>query len=236
MTGNGFLDMLSPEDTERLAPYLRRVFLAAGSLLVEQGFDVETVHFPIDAQITNILTQGDGSAIEVSVVGAEGVTGLLPFIAHAASAWRTVVRLPGDAWMISASTLRLLADQSATLRHALISLGYYYQVQGVYNGACAATHPISARVARWVLTAADLAGAREIRFTQEEMASLLAVQRTSVVEAFGSLKSAGSIRHLRGKILILDRGSLTRQSCSCYGALKQQAVELGVLPKSLVVG
>jgi CRP-like cAMP-binding protein len=230
MTGNRFLDTLAADDRARLSPLLRRVGVTAGAVQTEQGAEVEQVLFPIDAQLTNILLAEDGGAIEIAVVGAEGVTGLLPFLADAPSAWRTAVRQSGDAWLISAGALRAQSEQSPSLRRRLIGLGYYYQVQTSMNGACAALHPLAARVARWILTAADLSDMRDISFTQEEMASLLSVQRTSVVEAFSALKSAGAIRHLRGRITLVDRGLLTRRACGCYAALRRHGEELGIMP------
>lgn len=230
MSANQFLRSLSPDDQALLMPHLRKVGLRPTAVLVEQGTLVETVHFPIDAQVTNIVIHDDGSAIEISVVGAEGVTGLLPFIADAPSAWRTSVRLEGAAWALSAQTLRSLQSQSESLAQRLIQLGYFYQVQAAYNVVCTASHPIGARVARWILTAADLSGTREIRFTQEEMAALLSVQRTSVVEAFSLLKAADLIRHLRAKVTIEDRAGLTRQACSCYATLRAMADDMNIMP------
>lgn len=230
MTGNRFLDTLAADDRSRLSPLLRRVAVAAGAVQTEQGAEVEHVLFPIDAQLTNILLAEDGGVIEIAVVGAEGVTGLLPFLAEAPSAWRTAVRQSGEAWLIPAGALRAQTEQSPALRRRLLGLGYYYQVQTSMNGACAARHPLTARVARWILTAADLSDARDINFTQEEMASLLSVQRTSVVEAFSTLKSAGAIRHLRGRITLVDRPLLTRRACGCYAAVRRYGEELGIMP------
>lgn len=232
MIVNRFLSSLSQTDWTLIAPHLRKTVLRPMSVLIEQGALAETVHFPIDAQVTNIVIHDDGSAIEIAVVGAEGMTGLLPFMANAPSAWRTSVRMQGVAWAISGHTLRTLQAQSDTLAQRLVRLGYFYQVQAAYNVVCTASHPIGARVARWILTAADLSGTREIRFTQEEMAALLCVQRTSVVEAFNRLKTARLIRHLRGKVTLTNRAGLTGHACSCYSRLRDMAEDVGASPDS----
>lgn len=220
MDGNRFLDSLPASDLGDLHASLRRVSLPQGAVLWEAGDCVDIVHFPLDAQVSNAVVYADGSTIETAVVGAEGMTGLLPFLAEAPSAWRATVRLGGDALTVQAERLRTLQDKSRTLRLGLLRLGYYYQVQGAFNVGCIARHPVRARVARWILSAADITGLTEVRLTQEELAALLHVQRTSVVEAFTSLKAARTIRHLRGTITIRDREALERASCDCYAALK----------------
>ena len=60
--------------------------------------------------------------------------------------------------------------------------------------ACNAFHPIQERAARWLLTAQDRAGDR-IELTQEALAGLLGVQRTTVNAVVGSLQDEGLIVH-----------------------------------------
>ena len=131
---------------------------------------------------------------------------------------------------MSADALRVLCRDSDTLRDQLVTLGYFYQVQAAYSAACVASHSVMPRVARWLLTAIDLSPSGEIHFTQEEIAVLLSVQRTSVVEAFSQFKAARAIKHSRGKIRVVDRDGLIRMACDCYGELRGIAEDLGLTP------
>lgn len=216
MFGNRFLDGLARGEQELLRPHLRRCFLPHRSVLTEQHARVQVIAFPVSAQIDNLLLQPDGSAVETAVVGAEGFTGLLPFLTAEGSAWRVEVRLEGDGYCIDADRMRAIYDDNAALRQAVARLAYFYQLQTSFNASCAATHAVMPRIARWLLTARDLTPSGDVVATQEEIAENLAVQRTSVVDAFSRLKAAGAIRHARGRIRILDLARLHGMACNCY--------------------
>ena len=63
--------------------------------------------------------------------------------------------------------------------------------------ACNSFHPIQQRAARWLLTAQDRAGDR-IELTQEALAALLGVQRTTVNAVVGALQEEGLSRRGAG--------------------------------------
>ena len=56
-----------------------------------------------------------------------------------------------------------------------------------------------------------------LNLTQEFLAQMLGVQRSTVTVAAGELQRAGMIGYSRGKIHILDRPALTKTACECYG-------------------
>jgi Mn-dependent DtxR family transcriptional regulator len=60
--------------------------------------------------------------------------------------------------------------------------------------------------------------------TQEIIASLLGVNRSSITKAANSLRKAGLIDYSRGTIKIIDRAGLEKQTCECYEVIKK-AVE-----------
>jgi CRP-like cAMP-binding protein len=228
--GNDFLDRLDPADEVELRPHLRRVELAAGETLIEQEGEVDIVHFPAGAQLANIVRFETGLGVETSVIGREGVSGLAPFMADQPCGWEVVARAAGAAYAAPSSTLRALASQRPGLQERLLRLTHFYQAQAAQFAACNARHRIRPRVARWLLTAADLNPESPVRFTQEEFAALLGVQRTSVTAAVIQLKSMGAIRHLRNVITIQDRPRLEREACECYRTLRQRSEELGLAP------
>ena len=87
--------------------------------------------------------------------------------------------------------------------------------------ACNAFHPIEARCCRWLLTAHDRVEGETIPLTQEYLAEMLGVQRTSVSPIAKQLQDKGLIRYRRGRIEILDRERLERGACECYGAVER---------------
>ncbi|MCS6627733.1 Crp/Fnr family transcriptional regulator [Roseibacterium beibuensis] len=230
--GNHFLDTLEPDDAAALHPHLRRVEVEAGRVLIEQDSDIPEVHFPADAQLANLERFPDGWAIQTALIGREGLSGLAPFMAGLPCGWEVAVRTPGTIWVMPAKVLFERFLVSAPLLMKLCRLSYIYQMQAAQHAACNALHAALPRVARWLLTAADLTPGEPIRFTQEELAGLLGAQRTTINETANQLKDRGAIRHSRGVVRILDRGLLERLACDCYAMERGRIEGAGVMPEA----
>lgn len=228
--GNVVLDGLSASSLHALRPHLTRIEVDRSQVLIEQGDPVVTVHFPLDSQFANLNLFEDAEAVETSVIGREGMSGLSPFLANAPCPWRVQVRKSGSAVALAVRPLQQMFDADQDLRERLMRLTLYYQAQAAQTAACNATHRISNRVARWLLTASDLTPDQPVHFTQEEMATLLGAQRTTVVDAMQALKAVGAVRYGRGRIQILNRARVEALACSCYRYLRHQAHALKVLP------
>jgi len=227
---NHFLDTLEPDDATALGPHLRRMEVEAGRVLIVQDAPVDEVHFPADAQLANLERFPDGRAVQTAVVGREGLSGLAPFMAGLPCAWEVSVRSPGTLYVMPARVLTERFQVSPPLLRKLLTLSYVYQMQAAQHAACNAVHGGLARVARWLLVAADLTPGERLNLTQEELAGLLGVQRTTINEAANQLKAAGAIRYARGVVRILDRGALERLACDCYAMERARIEAAGVLP------
>jgi CRP-like cAMP-binding protein len=88
------------------------------------------------------------------------------------------------------------------------------------NGACNARHSVDQRLARWLLTCADAIGSEAIPVSQDALAKLLGVQRTSINPALQRLKAANLINLSRSRVLLQHRAGLEAKSCECYQALR----------------
>src|SRR5436305_197085 len=83
-----------------------------------------------------------------------------------------------------------------------------------------ATHHIEARLCRWLLRARHLAETDTLPFTQEFLAEMLGVRRSSVSVVAHTLQQAGMIRYSRGRIHIVDLAALRETTCECYGTIE----------------
>jgi CRP-like cAMP-binding protein len=99
--------------------------------------------------------------------------------------------------------------------------------------ACMANHEIDARLCRWLLRARDLSGSDQLPFTQEFLAEMLGVRRTSVTTVARILQEAGMIKYKRGKIEIVDVEGLREGACECYETVKEQYAQLLGTPPGL---
>ena len=88
------------------------------------------------------------------------------------------------------------------------------------SAACNAVHTIEARLSRWLLRARDLSGSDKLVLTQEFLAQMLGVQRSSVSIVANTLQQAGLIRDSRGRIEITNLAGLQEACCECYGTIK----------------
>lgn len=233
MTHNRFLNSLAPVDRDALAPHLRQVALQKGDTLIEQGEIIGEVHFPHDAQLTNVIVLADGHALETSLVGREGISGLAPVMAGVPCGWRVTVRVPGEALVLRAETFRSLLRSQEGLRRQSLELASFYETQAAQTAACNLAHTTPQRLARWLLWADDLAPDAALQFTQEEMAGFLGAQRTTVNDAAGALKADKTLKYSRGAITVLNRAGLERHACECYAILRERARQMNVaLPTS----
>jgi DNA-binding transcriptional regulator YhcF (GntR family) len=66
----------------------------------------------------------------------------------------------------------------------------------------------------------DRTGGHALPLTQEYMAVMTGVQRTTISVVANQLRSAGFIRFSRGNVEILDRPGLEAAACGCYRAVR----------------
>ncbi len=83
-----------------------------------------------------------------------------------------------------------------------------------------------ARLCRWLLQSADRAASDTVALTQELLAEMLGVRRTSVTETASKIQASGAISYSRGVIKIIDRPALEALACECYRMLLNHQAEL----------
>jgi Mn-dependent DtxR family transcriptional regulator len=82
-------------------------------------------------------------------------------------------------------------------------------------------HPLEARLARWLLQLLDRADDPTVPVTQDFVAQMLAVRRTTVTLIAGKLQAAGLISYRRGHIVVHDRLRLEEAACECYRTIRR---------------
>lgn len=220
---NKLLASLPRDHFDRLLPNLVTVNLPQGLVLNEAGDEVDQIYFPHNGMLSLLAVLRDGKAIETATVGREGVVGAMAGLGLHKSLVRVVVQMPISGSKISASHFRTAAAGSDPVRNLCIRYNEVLLSQARVTAACNALHSIEARFCRWLLQSADRAASDTVNLTQEFLAEMLGVRRTSVTEVASKVQNAGAITYSRGVIKILDRPALLRMSCECYETLVDQS-------------
>ena len=213
---NRILAGLPRKEYSQILPHLASVTLKSGQVLYEPGDVMQSAYF-LDTAIASILSVAeDGTSIEVSVVGDEGLVGVPIILRTQALPYKVIVQAPGVAWRMKADVLRREFDRCGRLHKLVLHYVHTLIVVLSQSGACNRFHSIQQRLCRWLLTSQDRARSSEIESTQELLSQTLGVNRASASQAASALRRTGLISYRRGRITILDRPGLEAAACECY--------------------
>jgi CRP-like cAMP-binding protein len=218
-SGNSILASLSESDAAALRPHLKFIHLEHEKVLFESGGRVTDIYFPTGVIISLVVGLSSGEIIEAAMVGKDGIVGAFAALGGIAVN-RGIVQHAGPAMTCKVSELRSAVLQSQSLLTMLFRHEQAVYAQASQSAACMATHHMEARLCRWLLRARDLAGTNNLNFTQDFLAEMLGVKRTSVTLHARTLQQAGMIKYSRGQIQITDVEGLQETVCECYGAVK----------------
>ena len=217
---NLLLASLSDGDAAALGPHLKPINLKHERVLFEAGESVEQIYFPTGSIVSLVVSLSSGETVEAAMIGKDGVVGAFAALGGNIPVNRGVVQLAGTALTCSVDVLRNAALRSQSLLSTLFRHEQTVYAQASQSAGCMATHHVEARLCRWLLRARDLADSDSLQFTQEFLAQMLGVMRTSVTVHARNLQHAGLIDYSRGKIQITDLQAMQKIVCECYGTVK----------------
>ncbi len=219
---NRLLGLLTNADYERLRPHLQAVPLEYRKSLYEADKSIEFVWF-IETGVGSLVnTMANGDAAEVGTIGNEGIVGLPVLFGDRQASTSVYIQVPGVGLRMSATAFERELAQSVSMRKVMLQYAHAFFNQVAQSAACNQYHSLRQRCCRWLLMTHDRMTSDQFLLTQEFLAMMLGVQRSGVSAAAGALQRTGIIRYNRGNVTIVDRASLERQSCECYGIAKKE--------------
>lgn len=234
---NRILAALPATEFAALAPDLSSVDLHLGQSLHRAGDVITQVYFPEIGFISALAVLSDGSPLEIGLIGAEGVAGVSVILGATTSYSETMCQTGGAAHSIPAASFLKVVEHAPFLRSLLLRYVHVFHVQVSQTAACNAHHDLGQRLARWLLAAHDRSGVPELSLTQDLIAVMLGVRRSTVSVAAGALQKAGIIHYQHGRITIVDRRRLEGAACECYSAVTDEYRRmLGIDPAVVAAG
>jgi CRP-like cAMP-binding protein len=216
---NYLLASLPPADFELIRPHLRSIEMVHQAVLARAGEPLTHVYFPHTGIISLVVRLFEGAAVEAAMIGRDTVYGAGAALDGNIALNESIIQMAGAASVLDIAQLRTAAMQSEPFRATLVRHEQALLAQALQSTACNASHTVEARLSRWLLRARDLSG-DDLALTQEFLAQMLGVQRSSVSVVANTLQRAGLIRYARGHIKITNIEGLSEAACECYGTVK----------------
>lgn len=224
--GNRLLSSFPREARALFEADAQVVELGTGAILFDRGRHVEWSVFPFGSAMVSLVIELDhGGSIEVASIGREGAIGGIVSCGHAPAFSQARVQVAGPVLKVPMPVLEDAKRRSGFIANIFCRFSDYLLAQVMQSVACNSYHSITQRAARWLLTAQDRAGDR-IDLTQESLAALLGVQRTTINAVVRTLQEEGLVTSARGMVRVIDRAGLKRRSCECYRAIERHFADV----------
>jgi CRP-like cAMP-binding protein len=225
---NLLLATLARESYALLEPVLKEAWAPQGTVFFGPGERMDQVYFPQSGMISLLVVTNDGEMIETSIVGREGAVGLHRGFGERRSFTRATVQIPGHFTTVAARVFQEISSGSVAIRDMISHYTEVLWAEAQQMAACNAIHDAPSRLCRWLAQSADRVDSDQLPLTQEFLAQMLGVRRTTVTLLAQELQKKGIIRYSRGKILILNRRMLEDSACECYPVLKADELQLRI--------
>lgn len=219
---NRLLATLPVKDYERLLPHLENVALSYRESLHETGETVEYVYFPNDAVIVLLSSVNKNAAVEVGLVGKEGMVGVSILFGGKVIPHQVVVLSPGGVMRMKADVLKKEFKRSSNLQDVLLPYAQAVLTQNAQSASCHRYHTPQERLSRLFLMIQDRSSSDEFRVTHDFIAQMLGTRRATVTEAAHDLQQKGLVDYSRGRVRILNRQALEKVACNCYHIIQEQ--------------
>ncbi len=197
-----------------------------GMLLVDVGEPIRWVYFLTQGMAAVTNTNAEGTAVELSVIGREGILGFQALLGNFPAQNTLSMQFAGKGLRVQASILQAMLKTQPDLLRGLHRFMYALLEQTSRLVLCNRLHDLESRLARWLLMTSDCLGTVHLQLTQEFLAEVLGTARPGVTIAAGSLQRNGSITYSRGRVEIRNRELLQASACDCYKAIWSVYCEL----------
>ena len=229
-TRNWILRALPEDQRARILSTAELVDLPKKRLLYDIDQPIHDVYF-IETGVSSILSLlQDGTAVETSTCGREGMVGLPVFLGAQTASTQAMQQIPGSAWRVPREVFLDELQKGMVFREMLGRLTQATMTLIGQNSACNRRHSVEERCVRWLLTSHDQMDQQPFELTHQFLSQMLGVRRATVTVTAGALQQAGLVNYHRGTITVTNRSGLEDIVCECYKIIRNEfARQLGVI-------
>jgi CRP-like cAMP-binding protein len=193
-----------------------------GTALAQPGDRIRECYFPNNGMISLLSVTEQGNAVEIAYTGREGMVGIPVILSKNEMPYQALVQAPTECLVAEPDAVVELFRRGGKFHDLLMRYVYAVIRQISQTCVCNHYHTIEARLCRWLTVMAERSDNRHLELTQEFLAHILGVQRTSIGLIANSLQRDGIIRYSRGKVELLDLDRLRDSACECYAIVERE--------------
>lgn len=219
---NRILSVLPDAEIKFLAPHFERANLSPGHLIYQSGDSIPHIYFPNGGMISLLSVTEQGQTVEVGFTGYEGLVGVTVLLGQNEMPYQALAQAETECLRVDSKTAIKLFDQCGVFHKIVLRYTTVIFKQLSQTCICNNFHKIEARLCRWMTVMFERSGNKQLLLTQEFLAHMLGVQRTSIGLIANSMQEKGIIRYRRGKIEIVDYEKLKNSACECFSIIKKE--------------
>jgi CRP-like cAMP-binding protein len=229
---NQLLNLLPGNELQNLLIYAKRIILPAKKTIHNPYKAIEKVYFPIRGIISLLNISQEGLVAESATVSNEGIIGLAGFLGgNIASNW-AIAQTECIVLSLPINILRRELARNGELQRILLLYSQALLAQISQNVLCSCHHTLEQRLARWLIFYSDRLSRKQLLLTQETLADLLGVRRSSLSIVAGDLRKRKLIDYSRGRILIENPVALRKVACQCDRTILNEYTRLVTTPNA----
>ncbi|MGI8811385.1 MAG: Crp/Fnr family transcriptional regulator [Pyrinomonadaceae bacterium] len=222
---NAILSALPPNEFDFLVARLEPVSFSAGTIIAYAGDALRKCYFPSSGMVSLLSVTEQGKAVEVGYTGFEGMVGLPVVLGKNEMPYQALIQAASDGFSVEAEVVHELFRSQGIFHDAVLRYIHFMLLQISQTAVCNHFHTIEARLCRWLTVMCERSGHMNLTLTQEFLAHMLGVQRTSIGMIANSMQNRGIIRYRRGRVEVLDFERLQNAACECYFVVKNAQAE-----------
>ncbi|MEM8723537.1 MAG: Crp/Fnr family transcriptional regulator [Cyanobacteria bacterium P01_G01_bin.39] len=219
---NLLLNLLSETELQRLLTNSRRVIFTAKTTLYQPQNAIKRVYFPLQGIISLMHISEAGLIAECAAVSNEGMVGINAVFDYSFTSNFVITQTECIAIAIPVNAIKREFNRGGKLQRVLLLYSQARLAQAYQNVFCSCHHTLEQRLARWLIYYSERLNTRDILLTQETLADLIGVRRSSLSVIAANLRQRNIIDYNRGKIEIINAKTLKAIACNCDSVISEE--------------